>query len=244
MKQDTPPTSSKERKLNSLEKIKEPNIEPPKEEGKGYWVLQKTSSTITLQSVKVQTGPKTELKAATFGQEDDEKKPKQSLTANWKDALSARQGGLRTKELEDHVGFKKNITEVKREPQGISPQFECLSGKPKATVEWFKERAPVEAGDGIHLYEEDGIHCLCLKKIQLENSGSYCCTATNTQGQASTRWILTVKRPKVKDIAPHFSSVLKSCSVSEGQDFVLQCSVGGVPMPQITWLLNGKAWFS
>lgn len=47
----------------------------------------------------------------------------------------------------------------------------------------------------------------------------------------------------MKDVAPHFSSVLKSCSVSEGQDFVLQCSVDGSPMPQITWLLNGKAPF-
>lgn len=28
--------------------------------------------------------------------------------------------------------------------------------------------------------------------------------------------------------------------MSEGQDFVLQCCVGGVPVPEITWLLNGK----
>lgn len=28
--------------------------------------------------------------------------------------------------------------------------------------------------------------------------------------------------------------------MSEGQDFVLQCYVGGVPVPEITWLLNGK----
>ncbi|KAM5281750.1 myosin light chain kinase, smooth muscle isoform 2-T2 [Ctenodactylus gundi] len=41
-------------------------------------------------------------------------------------------------------------------------------------------------------------------------------------------------------VAPSFSSVLKDCTVIEGQDFVLQCSVQGTPVPQITWLLNGQ----
>ena len=44
----------------------------------------------------------------------------------------------------------------------------------------------------------------------------------------------------VMEVAPSFSSVLKDCTVIEGQDFVLQCSVQGIPVPQITWLLNGE----
>lgn len=44
----------------------------------------------------------------------------------------------------------------------------------------------------------------------------------------------------VMEVAPSFSSVLKDCAVIEGQDFVLQCSVQGTPVPQITWLLNGE----
>lgn len=43
------------------------------------------------------------------------------------------------------------------------------------------------------------------------------------------------------EVAPSFSSVLKDCAVSEGQDFVLQCSVLGTPVPRITWLLNGES---
>lgn len=42
------------------------------------------------------------------------------------------------------------------------------------------------------------------------------------------------------EVAPSFSRVLKDCTVIEGQDFVLQCSVQGTPVPQITWLLNGE----
>ncbi|KAI1899222.1 hypothetical protein AGOR_G00059580 [Albula goreensis] len=46
--------------------------------------------------------------------------------------------------------------------------------------------------------------------------------------------------PQIEGQAPVFSSVLKDCSVSEGQDFALQCSVEGKPEPQISWLLNDK----
>lgn len=42
------------------------------------------------------------------------------------------------------------------------------------------------------------------------------------------------------EVAPSFSRVLKDCTVIEGQDFVLQCSVQGTPVPRITWLLNGE----
>lgn len=70
---------------------------------------------------------------------------------------------------------------------------DLVSGKPKAKVKWFKEGAQVEAGDGVQIYEEDGIHCLCLKKTQLESTGFYHCTASNAKGQASTRWMLTVR---------------------------------------------------
>uniref|UniRef100_A0A670HYD6 Myosin light chain kinase, smooth muscle n=1 Tax=Podarcis muralis TaxID=64176 RepID=A0A670HYD6_PODMU len=200
---------------------------------KGCRVLQKTSSTITLQSVKVQTGPKAQVKAASSGQEDDGKKPKQPLTTGWQAAPSIRPSGLRTKELDDRVGLKKSITDVKRETQGIAPQFECrpqsqealegevvtfrckVSGKPKANVEWFKEGCQMEAGDEVQIYEEDGIHCLCLKKTQLENSGSYRCTASNAQGQASTRWILTVKNRPIQYAHSAFEDGLAKLTVQD-----------------------------
>ncbi|XP_054828903.1 myosin light chain kinase, smooth muscle-like [Eublepharis macularius] len=258
VKKETSLISSKETKRSSLEQTKEPNVEPPKEEKRGYQVLQKTSSTITLQAIKVSTGPKAGPNMTSLRWGEDGKGPKQPITTGWQAPSTVRLGGSRTKELEDHVELKKSTAQVKKEPQGIPPQFESrpesqeilegeevtfkckVSGKPKANVEWFKEGTQVDAGDRVHIYEEDGIHCLCLKKTVLENSGSYCCTASNIRGQASTRWMLTVRRPKVKEVAPHFSSELKSCSVGEGQDFVLQCSVEGTPVPQITWLLKDQ----
>uniref|UniRef100_A0A670YKA8 Myosin light chain kinase, smooth muscle n=1 Tax=Pseudonaja textilis TaxID=8673 RepID=A0A670YKA8_PSETE len=247
---------SKVVKETQLQQVKEPIREPPKEDKKGQQVLQKTSSTITLRSVKIQPRPKAELKAVSSELEVNGEKTKQLLAADCQAALSTRPDNLTPEELENHVELKKSAAEIKI--QRIPPQFECrpqsqealegevitfrcrVSGKPQATVEWFKEGALLETGDSILIYEEDGVHCLCLKKTQLEDSGFYSCKAFNPGGQASTRWLLTVKRPKVKEVPPHFLRVLKSCHVSEGQDFTLRCSVEGIPVPQITWLLNDQ----
>lgn len=71
---------------------------------------------------------------------------------------------------------------------------DCLvSGKPKPDVEWFKEGARIKTGEGVQIYEEDGTHCLWLKKACLGDSGSYSCAAFNPRGQTSTSWLLTVK---------------------------------------------------
>lgn len=45
---------------------------------------------------------------------------------------------------------------------------------------------------------------------------------------------------RVEGRRPVFSSTLMDCSVTEGQDFCLHCSVEGRPEPEVSWLLNGK----
>ncbi|XP_071419035.1 myosin light chain kinase, smooth muscle isoform X3 [Pithys albifrons albifrons] len=229
-----------------------------KEVKKGPPVLQKTSSTITLQAVKLQPEPKAEPQATSTRQGEDRKRAVQLLMSPQQTPPVTGKVGPRSREAENRSGAQKSIMEEKREPVGILPRFEShpqsleasegqeikfrskVSGKPKPDVKWFKEGRPVKAGEDVQIYEEDGIHCLWLKKACLRDSGSYSCTAVNPNGQTSTSWLLTVSRPKVEEVAPCFSSVLKGCAVSEGQDFVLQCCVGGVPVPHITWLLNDQ----
>nr|XP_013816024.1 PREDICTED: myosin light chain kinase, smooth muscle isoform X1 [Apteryx mantelli mantelli] len=230
----------------------------PKGGTRGSQVLQKTSSTITLQAIKFQPEPKAEPQATSLRPGEDRKRPVQPTVTAQQTSLLTGQVSPRSREAENRGGARKAVTEEKREPQGIPPQFESrpqsleasegqeikfkskVAGKPKPDVEWFKEGVPIKPGEGVQIYEENGIHCLLLKKACLGDSGSYSCVAFNPKGQTSTSWLLTVKRPKVEEVAPCFSSVLKGCTVSEGQDFVLQCCVGGVPVPQITWLLNDQ----
>lgn len=115
-----PPKESRE---TQLQQVKEPSREPPKEDKKGQQVLQKTSSTITLRSVKIQPGPKAELKAVPSEQEVNGEKTKQLLAADWQAALSTKPDNLTSEELENHVGLKKSAAEIKI--QRIPPQFEC-----------------------------------------------------------------------------------------------------------------------
>ncbi|XP_060154143.1 myosin light chain kinase, smooth muscle isoform X8 [Globicephala melas] len=116
-----------------------------------------------------------------------------------------------------------------------------ISGIPKPEVTWFLDGAPLRRREGtIEVYEAGGTHYLCLLRARARDSGNYSCTATNVRGRVSCGWTLLVKRLAVLEAAPSFSSVLKDCTVVEGQDFVLQCSVQGTPVPRITWLLNGQ----
>ncbi|XP_006259476.3 myosin light chain kinase, smooth muscle isoform X1 [Alligator mississippiensis] len=261
MKKEACYTFSKDAKDYRQGQLRETSMQPPQEpkgEIRGSQVLQKTSSTITLQAIKVQPEPKAETKSTVTGQSEERKRATQPHMTTRQSVPLAGQANPRSRYAEHRVGTRKSITEDKQEPQGFLPQFEIcpqsqealegqevkfkskVSGKPKPDVEWFKAGAPLKARDGVQIYEEDGIHCLCLMKASLGDSGSYSCAAFNPKGQTSTSWALSVKRPKVEEVTPCFSSILKGCSVSEGQDFVLQCSVEGIPMPQITWLLNDQ----
>lgn len=123
MKREIHLASPKEARETQLQQVKEPSREPPKEDKKGQQVLQKTSSTITLRSVKIQPGPKAELKAVSSEQEVNGEKTKQLLAADWQDVLSTKPDNLTSEELENHVGLKKSAAEIKI--QRIPPQFEC-----------------------------------------------------------------------------------------------------------------------
>ncbi|XP_071419034.1 myosin light chain kinase, smooth muscle isoform X2 [Pithys albifrons albifrons] len=187
-----------------------------KEVKKGPPVLQKTSSTITLQAVKLQPEPKAEPQATSTRQGEDRKRAVQLLMSPQQTPPVTGKVGPRSREAENRSGAQKSIMEEKREPVGILPRFEShpqsleasegqeikfrskVSGKPKPDVKWFKEGRPVKAGEDVQIYEEDGIHCLWLKKACLRDSGSYSCTAVNPNGQTSTSWLLTVSNQPIQ----------------------------------------------
>nr|XP_060495743.1 myosin light chain kinase, smooth muscle isoform X5 [Panthera onca] len=214
-------------------------------------ILQKTSSTITLQAAKVQPEPRALASGALSPSGEDGERPAAPPPAT----LPTRHSGLGSQEVVSKVATRKIPMESRRDytfpkfeskpqSQEVSEdqivKFRCeVSGTPKPEVTWFLEGAPVRRREGIiEVYEEGGCHHLCLLRARARDSGNYSCTASNVQGQVSCGWTLLVKQLAMMEVAPSFSSVLKDCTVIEGQDFVLQCSVQGIPVPQITWLLN------
>ncbi|XP_068826559.1 myosin light chain kinase, smooth muscle isoform X2 [Capricornis sumatraensis] len=216
-------------------------------------VLQKTSSTITLQAAKVQLEPRAPVPGTPCPSREEREEP----AAAPPDTLPTRRSGLGSQDTMGKVATRKVPMESQRDTmfpkfenkpqsQEVSEdqpvEFRCeVSGIPKPEVTWFLDGVPVRSREGsIEVYEAGGTHYLCLWRARAQDSGSYSCTAANVRGQASCHWSLLVKKPAVVEVAPSFSSALKDCTVVEGQDFVLQCSVKGTPLPRITWLLNGQ----
>ncbi|XP_069886149.1 myosin light chain kinase, smooth muscle isoform X4 [Dipodomys merriami] len=214
-------------------------------------MLQKTSSTITLQATKVRP----EQRASILGSFSPEERKRP--TALQPTTLPTRYSGLESPDVMSKISIRKISMESQRDatfprfeskPQsqevteGQVVKFRCeVSGIPKPEVTWFLEGIPVRSQASIlEIYEDGGSHYLCLLRARARDTGRYSCTASNSQGQASCSWTLLVERPAIMRVAPSFSSVLKDCTVIEGQDFVMQCSVQGTPVPRISWLLNGQ----
>ncbi|XP_061083193.1 myosin light chain kinase, smooth muscle [Conger conger] len=125
--------------------------------------------------------------------------------------------------------------------EGESVVFECkVSGSPAPAVSWTKDGRSLSAGAGIKMQQRGDAHLLSLEGVRKEQGGAYGCAANNSRGTASASWTLSVSSPKLEGRAPVFSSELEDCTVSEGQDFILQCTVEGEPVPQVNWLLNDK----
>ncbi|XP_037693002.1 myosin light chain kinase, smooth muscle isoform X2 [Choloepus didactylus] len=236
--------------------LREPKVEPfgnsPRKALKTP-VLQKTSSTITLQATKAQPEPRAPVLGALSPSGEETKRPPAALPAT----LPSRQPGLRSQEVMSKSAARKIPMEGRRDstfpkfeskPQSQevneeqAVKFRCeVSGFPNPEVAWFLDGAPVRRREGmVEVYDDAGSHCLCLLKAHVKDSGNYSCTASNIRGQVSCSWTLVVKRLARMEVAPSFSRGLKDCTIIEGQDFVLQCLVQGTPTPRITWLLNGR----
>lgn len=136
-----------------------------KEGEKGPQVLQKTSSTITLQSVKLQPEPKAESQAPSIRQGENRKRGVQLL-------MSAQQTpptghvSARTREAENRSGAQGAVMEEKREPLGIPPQFEIHPQSLEASEGQeikFKSKGKGMKIIGSPGFSQKGVPFLCVK---------------------------------------------------------------------------------
>ncbi|XP_026178915.1 hemicentin-1 [Mastacembelus armatus] len=114
---------------------------------------------------------------------------------------------------------------------GHPVELPCLvRGVPKPTITWTRDTKhyPVSL---------DG--SLALRKVGLEDEGTYTCTATNTAGRDEAQVQLLVQVPPVVEVLePPFNSPLQERVAN--QRIAFPCPAKGLPKPVIRWLRNGQ----
>ncbi|XP_076093735.1 hemicentin-1-like isoform X1 [Mytilus galloprovincialis] len=106
------------------------------------------------------------------------------------------------------------------------------SGTPVPAIEWFKNGWLLVINNNI-LTEDNGRQ-LKIINTRVEDSGNYTCTATNTAGKTEQDMTLLVLVPPSIDE----SNVIYSPKVRVNRTVLLDCPIEGVPLPDVTWLVN------
>uniref|UniRef100_A0A2I3TI93 Myosin light chain kinase, smooth muscle n=1 Tax=Pan troglodytes TaxID=9598 RepID=A0A2I3TI93_PANTR len=181
-------------------------------------VLQKTSSSITLQAARVQPERRAPGLGVLSPSGEERKRPAPPRPATF----PTRQPGLGSQDVVSKAATRRIPMEGQRDsafpkfeskPQSQevrenqTVKFRCeVSGIPKPEVAWFLEGTPVRRQEGsIEVYEDAGSHYLCLLKARTRDSGTYSCTASNAQGQVSCSWTLQVESEYTSPGHPAFS---------------------------------------
>ncbi|XP_061226041.1 myosin light chain kinase, smooth muscle isoform X3 [Neopsephotus bourkii] len=225
-----------------------------KERRNGSQVLQKTSSTITLQAVKLQPEPKAEPQATFIRQGEERKRAMQPLMSAQQTPSLMGQVSPRSRETENRPGAWKAVMEEKREPLGMPPQFvshpQSLEASEGQEIKFKSRDQPIQYA---HSTFEDGVAKLTVQDALPEDDGIYTCLAENNTGQASCSAQVTVKEKKSskntessqavklnKNFAPIFHKGLTDLKVMDGSQVIMTVEVSANPPPEIIWLHNGK----
>ncbi|XP_023330620.1 fibroblast growth factor receptor-like 1 [Eurytemora carolleeae] len=117
---------------------------------------------------------------------------------------------------------QKLLSFYKKVP-GSQFSLDCESlGVPPPNISWFHNKVLLSSNS-----------LLKIQSVQESDSGLYTCIATNTAGQASRQFSLTVETPKVElPLIERFPNT----SVSLGKSATLVCEVRSNLTPEIQWL--------
>ncbi|KAJ1172187.1 hypothetical protein NDU88_004037, partial [Pleurodeles waltl] len=116
--------------------------------------------------------------------------------------------------------------------------FACdAAGIPPPTLTWLKNSHPIDNSNSLEIHILSGGNKLQIARSQRADSGIYTCIASNIEGKATKRYILSIQVPPSimgSDMATEKSALL-------GEDVQMVCQADGSPSPTIHWLKDGKA---
>lgn len=131
----------------------------------------------------------------------------------------------------------KNIEAV----EGWKVQFDVrMKCYPRPVVEWYRGKTKIRSGGRYQItkMEDEGLYSLIISDVQLDDTGSYKCVASNIAGDATSRAELVVRDKK---FAPTFSEqdYRGPVTVSEGEELKLRVTCKAKPLPDISWYKDG-----
>lgn len=124
-------------------------------------------------------------------------------------------------------------------------RLDCIIvGQPEPEVIWYHNGRPVKESADVRLQFHGDRCSLLIHEALVEDGGEYKVVAINSAGEISSQCYLTVvKAAPVSDTAiipMAFTKLLSDILAREGEKIELECSVVGMPAPQIAWLYNNK----
>ncbi|XP_076455301.1 hemicentin-1-like isoform X2 [Babylonia areolata] len=109
----------------------------------------------------------------------------------------------------------------------------CVTmGNPPPTITWHYDRRRINPRDPKYTLMDDG--SLVINSVTERDMGSYICYAQNIAGRDSQGRLLRVQVP------PRLIHKPRDQEVTLNSRFELECVARGVPVPVITWMLNGR----
>lgn len=127
------------------------------------------------------------------------------------------------------IGKIENLTVNETQEARFTVKF---TGKPKPTVQWFKEEEEIVITTEIYeIVEAEDSYTLIIKSAKSEHAGNYSAKLTNEAGQAaSNKALLTVNR------GPVFIQVPEPLApINKDESLRLECIVDGNPKPTVSW---------
>ena len=146
---------------------------------------------------------------------------------------------------------------------GLNPNMEIIDGTrlelkvgvkgdPLPQVTWTKDGKDLASNDIIEVKYKNGVALLTVNEIYPEDSGKYTCKASNAKGSVETSSNIKVLPKAPKGVAnggasgggsqthPRIYRHLQSCSVKDGDQVTLECTITGDTSYDVVWLHNEK----
>lgn len=124
-------------------------------------------------------------------------------------------------------------------------RLDCIIvGQPEPEVIWYHNGRPVKESADVRLQFHGDRCSLLIHEALMEDGGEYKVVAINSAGEISSQCCLTVVKASPVSgtaiIPMAFTKLLSDILAREGEKIELECSVVGMPAPQIAWLYNNK----